>query len=594
MSVALVQRQAYERKLEKEIRDTFEEAKSDIDRKLADFKRRYKVKEQIHLRDVAEGRWTQERFDSWVRGQVFQGEQWKAKREQIQQTLYDANSIAAKMVNEQRMNLFAFNANYQAYSLEHGVGIDFGFGLYDSATVSRLIKSDPQILPMWKIDEPKDYIWNGKKVNNAIRQGIIQGERLDQIAKRLSDGLVAQNMNKMLTFARTGMTEAQNSGRLARLREASDMGIKVHKEWMSTLDERTRWQHADLDGQKRPIDKPFEIGGYKIRYPGDPTAHASMVYNCRCTMVGDLDDYPSEYERRDNIEGKPIKNMTYREWEAAKGKVYSKSRVAPLTAFNQVTIGACKTVAEVNKLLNSHDLWASRSIGGTLVWNSEKGRYVREGAVVQQTVADLTGCDLDSAKSIAAAYEQVFARYPQLKGKLDAPDAHPVNMRDSTYAWCYIKSGGRVEVNPNYYKDWKKVQAQYEHDVLTGWHPKGTTAESIVTHEIGHAVDGLLARESVLGGVTASGEYRYASSSLKNTIMKRAAKLDPDIAEGLNIDKMLNDTWTVQTFVSRYGSKNNQEWFAECFAEYITSANPRTVATEFGKELEKLVGRLSE
>lgn len=55
---------------------------------------------------------------------------------------------------------------------------------------------------------------------------------------------------------------------------------------------------------------------------------------------------------------------------------------------------------------------------------------------------------------------------------------------------------------------------------------------------------------------------------------------------------MLNDTWTTNTFVSRYASKNNQEWFAECFAEYITSANPRVVTTEFGKELEKLVGRI--
>ena len=576
MSVASVHRQIYERKLASMITETFEEAKKDIEGKLADFNRRYKIKEQIHLKDVAEGRWTQDDFDAWVRGQVFQGKQWKAKKEQMEEILFNASSIAAKMVNDQKKNLFAFNANYQAYELEHGAGVNFGFGMFDTNTVARLIKSDPQILPMWKIDKPKDYVWNGKIVNNAIRQGIIQGEGLDQIARRLTDGLIARNNSKMLTFARTAMTEAQNAGRNVRLKEASDMGIKVHKEWMCTLDERTRWQHADLDGQKRPMDKPFEIGGYKIMYPGDPTAHPSMVYNCRCTLVGDLDDFPEEYKRYDNIDGKPIKNTTYREWETAKGKSYSKSRVAPLTAFNQVTIGACKTVEEVNKLLNGKGLWRNISNWGNGI----------------ESQADLTGCDLDSAKSIAAAYEQVFARYPQLKGKFDAPDAHPVGMNGNTYAWCYLRQNGLVQVNPTKYNDWSSLVRQYEHDISTNWHPHGTTAESIVTHEIGHAIDGLLAREGVLGGVTASGEYRYASSTLKNTIMKRAAKLDPDIAEGLNIDKMLNDTWTVQTFVSRYASKNNQEWFAECFAEYITSANPRTVASEFGKELEKLVGRL--
>lgn len=578
MSVASVQREIYEQRLERKIRETFEEAEKDIEEKMADFNRRYKIKEQTHLRDVAEGRWTQERYDAWLRGQVFQGEQWKAKKEQIQNTLYNANSIAVKMANEQKTNLFMVNANYQAYVLEHGAGVNFGFGLYDSATVERLIRTDPQLLPMWKIDQPKDYVWNGHKVTNAIRQGIIQGERLDQIAKRLSEGLTTSNKNKMLTFARTGMTEAQNAGRLTRLKEAEGIGIKVHKEWMCTLDERTRWQHADLDGQKRPMDKPFEVDGYRIMYPGDPTAHPSMVYNCRCTMVGDLDDYPSEYERYDNIDGKPVKAMSYREWEKAKGKIYSKSRIAPLTAFNQVSIGACKTVDEVNKLLNGKGLWRSMSSWGSRI----------------ESQADLTGCDLDSAKSIAAAYEQVFAKYPQLKGKFDAPDAHPVDMKDNTYAWCYLRQNGKVQVNPGpeRYGNWKEMVKQYESDVLSGWHPYGTTAESIVTHEIGHAIDGLLARERILGGVAADGSYRYASSTLKNTIMKRAAKLDPDIAEGLNIDKMLNDTWTTNTFVSRYASKNNQEWFAECFAEYITSANPRVVATEFGKELEKLVGRI--
>lgn len=315
---AWFEREIQQRRLERKIRDVYREAKEDIDSKIDDFNRRFIIKDQIHRREVKEGKWTQEQYDSWLKGQVFQGDQWEAKRKQITETLYNANSVAAKMANDQKINLFAFNANYQAYTLEHNAGVNFGFGLYDSATVSRLIKENPRVLPMWKIDEPKDYVWNSKNVTNAIRQGIIQGERLDQIAKRLSNGLSTKNMNKMLTFARTAMTEAQNAGRLERLKEAENMGIKVHKEWMATLDEHTRSQHADLDGQKRPLNEPFKVGEFTIMYPGDSTADPSMTYNCRCTMVGDVDDYPSEYERRDNIDGVPISNMSYREWEAAK------------------------------------------------------------------------------------------------------------------------------------------------------------------------------------------------------------------------------------------------------------------------------------
>ena len=592
MGIADGERLIYEYRLEREIRRVYEEARDDIDAKIEEFNRKFKIKEQIHLKDVSEGRWTQEQYDAWLRGQVFQSDQWISKKRQIEETLFNANSIATKMVNDQRTGLFSFNANYQAYMLEHTAGVNFGFQLYDSATVARLIKDNPQVLPQWKIDEPKDYLWNGRIVNNAIRQGIIQGERLDQIAKRLSDGLVTQNKNKMLTFARTGMTEAQNAGRQTRLLEAEGMGIKVHKEWMATLDEHTRWQHADLDGQKQPVDKPFKIDMYTIRYPGDPQAHPSMVYNCRCTLVGDLDDYPSEYERYDNINGVPIENMTYREWEKAKGVSYSKSRIPDITKFSQVSIGSCRSVEEVNKLLNTPGLF-KREIKSNMVLNTETLKWERKD---QEVLADLTGCDLDSAKAIAASYQQVFEKYPQLMGKFYPPDSHPVDMKENTYAWCKIRNNGKVQVNTSDQKfgNWRALSKQYDSDVLHGFHPYGTTAESIVVHEIGHGIDGLLAREGILGGTTSSGEYRYASSSMKSTVMKRAASMDYDNV-GMYFDVWGNKEgmqYAVNDLVSTYATENNQEWFAECFAEYITSANPRIIATEFGKELERLLSKL--
>jgi hypothetical protein len=168
-------------------------------------------------------------------------------------------------------------------------------------------------------------------------------------------------------------------------------------------------------------------------------------------------------------------------------------------------------------------------------------------------------------------------------------------MGKNTYAWCYTRAGGKVQVNPDIYNNWQKVVDSYNRDVLNGFHPKGTTAESIVTHEIGHAIDGLLTQEGVLGGYTKSGEFRYASSSMKTTIMKRASKKDDGLLEALNMwswDKKRSSAYAVSEYVSEYATKNPREWFAECFAEYITSANPRVVAREFGAELEKLIRRL--
>ena len=320
----------YIKRMEKRIQEVYEEAEKDIEQKMLEFNRKRNIKDKIKLRELREGKITQEEYNRWRAGQNFQGKQWLAKREQIAKVLYDSNVYASKIANEQRANVFAINANYQAYTLEHGAGINFGFGLYDSATVVNLIKNEPQVLPYYTPKKSKDITWNMRNITRQITQGVIQGESLDKIAKRLAKETGSRNMNSMLTNARTGMTMAQNAGRQYRLKEAEGMGIKVHKEWMATFDEVTRHAHRMLDGQKRPINKPFNIEGYNIMYPGDPTAHPSMIFNCRCTLVGDLDDYPSEYERYDNIDGKPVNQMTYAEWyDAKKGTVVSNVPARP-------------------------------------------------------------------------------------------------------------------------------------------------------------------------------------------------------------------------------------------------------------------------
>lgn len=309
------------KKLERSINEVYAEAQADIEAKLNDFTRKYKVKESIHLKELKEGKITQEQFDNWKKGQVFQGKQWQAKRDQIISTIHNSNTIATKIINGATIGVFMNNTNYTAYNLEHSKGVNFGFGIYDTSTVSRLLKDNPDLLPKWKVDKKKDYVWNKKKVNNAITQGIIQGERLDQITNRISSGLAAQNENTMKTFARTAMTGAQNAGREQRLMNLKAKGINVVKQWMATLDGRTRHSHRMMDGETLPVAKDkfhpvmFSNG---CRYPGDPEGPAHEVYNCRCTMVGDVPEFPDEYKRYDNVDGKPIKNMTYQEWYKAK------------------------------------------------------------------------------------------------------------------------------------------------------------------------------------------------------------------------------------------------------------------------------------
>jgi SPP1 gp7 family putative phage head morphogenesis protein len=337
------------KKVEQTLNEVYSEAEKDIQDKLTTFLSKYSTKNQIKLNKLSAGEITQEEYNNWVQGQIFQSQQWTIKHAQICQVMTNTNKIAVNMVNNNMINIFAFNSNYQAYQIEKGFGINFGFGLYDTKTVTNLIKNDPQILPKWKINEKKDYIWNSKKVNNAITQGIIQGESLDKIAKRMSTGLCSQNENLMKTFARTGMTQAQNAGRYQRQMDAKQLGINLVKEWMSTLDGRTRDSHRHMDGEQIKVGDKWHPQKFSngCRYPGDPEAPPQEVYNCRCTLVADLVDYPAEYERYDNIDGKPIKNMTYDEWAKAKGGVgHTKTKYTKkITAASTTAKVSVKTVS---------------------------------------------------------------------------------------------------------------------------------------------------------------------------------------------------------------------------------------------------------
>ena len=117
----------------------------------------------------------------------------------------------------------------------------------------------------------------------------------------------------------TAVTGAQNAGRMDSYAAAEKMGIKLKREWVATLDGRTRHAHAMLDGQRAEIDKPFKVDGYEIMFPGDRSAPGYLIYNCRCTMVADVDGVDtSDVMRRardpETGESVLIKNRTYQEW----------------------------------------------------------------------------------------------------------------------------------------------------------------------------------------------------------------------------------------------------------------------------------------
>jgi len=91
-----------------------------------------------------------------------------------------------------------------------------------------------------------------------------------------------------LRIARTETTTATN---YATTLAAENSDFVLEKTWISVQDNRTRrppksvYDHLDMNGVKVDMYQPFFTSGENIQYPGDPTAAAGNVINCRCKVV---------------------------------------------------------------------------------------------------------------------------------------------------------------------------------------------------------------------------------------------------------------------------------------------------------------------
>lgn len=338
------------------IHRTYQNASRDLTAKLAEFTKRHQAQEKKKLELLKKGLITEQDFKDWQTGQLFMEKQWKDKIDQCARIMTEANKEAAGVVHGKRLDVFAENYNHAAYQLERSVG-NVGFETVNGETVARLIREKPQMLPKWKINEPKDYRWNYRKVENTVKQGIIQGEGINQIADRLVQNLCTQNEDKMRTFARTAVTGAQNAGRQAQMEEAEELGVQLMKRWVATLDDRTREAHADLDGQEVAVDEPFtvDVDGehYEIQYPGDPSADPCMVYNCRCTMIQVYKGIDRKSVRRD-MDDNEVVDMTYKEWKEAKenGTLNTDKKLVepPIGTAKEIEVEKAFTTKEIESI----------------------------------------------------------------------------------------------------------------------------------------------------------------------------------------------------------------------------------------------------
>lgn len=309
-------------KLEKRIAKLYKEAADELTDTVNAYFEQFKKRDAAMKEKLDAGEITEQQYKQWRLAQMGRGKRFTALRDKVAERYTDANETAVAYVNDATPGIYSLNRNYAAYKIEQ-VGSQADFTLWDEQTVKRLIVEQPDLMPYYPpkraLKRGIDLKYGKQQITASVTSSILQGKGIGKIADDLQSRMQDMSRASAIRTARTAITAAQNAGRLDTYRAAQDMGIKLKKQWLATLDNRTRHAHAMLDGQTVDVNKPFKVDGYEIMYPGDSSAPGYLVYNCRCTQVSVLDDVDTSGGMRwarDPVTGESmlVKDMTYAEW----------------------------------------------------------------------------------------------------------------------------------------------------------------------------------------------------------------------------------------------------------------------------------------
>lgn len=541
-----------ERRIATLYREAGKELQATIDAYFEQFKKRDEEMKAL-IGTVQNGKeWTEADYKQWRLNQIGRGERYQAMRDKVAHRVTDANVVAVSYTNDATPGIYSLNRNYAAYTIESVAG-DVGFDLWDEQTVKRLVVEQPGLMPYYPKDRALkrgiDLAYGKKQITKSVTSSILQGKTIKHMADDLQKRITTMSRDSAIRTARTAVTGAQNAGRMDSYAAAEKMGIKVKKEWLATLDSRTRHSHAMLDGEKVDQDKKFSNG---CRFPGDPQGPPWEIYNCRCTLIAAVDGVDAstgERRARNPVTGETevISNMTYAEWAGWKtGKAKS-------TGFDYI-----------QKFTPATNI-------------DEAVKYAKEALGLGQTTAYQLGMNLDVANELNKAIARINDTFGSLTeaGYLD--NVLLYTKKTDSYA-AYSNSLRTVFLNPVVKQKGaiKKMTADAIGEFEPGAWSTGNAFHTVY-HELGHAVQHMILDNDATKKNQIDVLYRKAYSD----ILGDNTAWTMDIAKALSLAKKAKAAG-----FSYYGLRNSKEFVAESIAQYFLAENPSEIAKEVASILK--------
>lgn len=249
---------------------------------------------------------TEDEFNRWKVNYILRSQQMEAQLRAITEDLVHVDGIAMQMINGELPTVYASSYNFGIYRADVQYQMwrgytDTSFSLYNADALRIIQTEDPDLIP-WKPceqDIPKDMRWNRQHVQNAVTQGILQGDSIDQLSRRLLP-IVNMDENASRRTARTSYTAIQNQARRDATQAVRDAGIEMEETWMSVLQANTRDTHLLLHGTHPDKNGEFGAGILRtpLKYPADPAGDPEEIYNCQCRVQSFIKQIDHSHDRQ--------------------------------------------------------------------------------------------------------------------------------------------------------------------------------------------------------------------------------------------------------------------------------------------------------
>lgn len=250
----------------------------------------------------------------------------EANLAEVQAVMREAYGAVGKELKRALDPLAKYESEWAAGELSRAlrsVGLDLGVGLAEGALLRQIVVARPfqgGLLRDWaKSLELADF----KRVKAAIRQGLLQGESIDKIVRRIrgtragsfADGILQLGRRETEAIVRTAVQHVAQNARDETWRANSDLVESVN--WDATLDNRTCEQCMIRDGLRYTLDgKPI---GHSVPWLAGP---GRLHFGDRCTSSPNLVSWKSLGIRasevtgmqRSALDGMVPAATTFREW----------------------------------------------------------------------------------------------------------------------------------------------------------------------------------------------------------------------------------------------------------------------------------------